>query len=101
LGFVFPKVLSLKKWLQAAVLHIHRSRFSQGNLTKFGVINNSYLPPPPSFSGKNYDFWAIKMRTRLHTEDLWDIVLNGFEEPSNQEAYETMIQDQKGSTHSK
>ena len=35
------------------------------------------------------------MRTRLRIDDLWDIVLNGFEEPSNQEAYEAFIQDQK------
>jgi hypothetical protein len=47
------------------------------------------------FSGKNYDIWAIKMRTRLRMDDLWDIVFNGFEEPSNQEAYEAMIQEQK------
>jgi hypothetical protein len=57
--------------------------------------SDSYLPPPSNFSSKNYDFWAIKMRTRLCAKYLWDIVLKGFEEPSNHEAYEIMIQDQK------
>jgi hypothetical protein len=28
-------------------------------------------------------------------DDLWDIVLNGFEEPSNKKTYEALIQDQK------
>jgi hypothetical protein len=46
----------------------------------------------PRFSGKNYDIWAIKTRTRLTMDDLCNIVLNGFEEPSNQEAYEALIQ---------
>jgi hypothetical protein len=35
------------------------------------------------------------MRTRLHIDDLWDIVLNGFEEPLNQVAYKAMTQDQR------
>jgi len=61
------------------------------------LSKNYYLPPPPS-SSKTYDFWAIKMRTRIHTEELGDIVLNGFEEPSNHETYETMIQNKKDAT---
>jgi hypothetical protein len=28
-------------------------------------------------------------------DDLWDIVFNGFEERSNQEAYKAVIQEQK------
>jgi len=35
------------------------------------------------------------MRPKLCAEDLLDIVLKGFEEPSNQEAYEIMIQYHK------
>jgi hypothetical protein len=55
---------------------------------------NSYEAIPTFFS-KNFDIWATKMRTRPRMVDLWDIVLNGFEEPSNQEAYKAFIQDQK------
>jgi hypothetical protein len=43
------------------------------------MFNNYYALP--KFSSKNYDIWAIKMRTRLHMDDLWDIMLNRFEEP--------------------
>jgi len=50
---------------------------------------NSYYALPP-FSGKNYDIWATKMITRLRMNDLWDIAWNGFEQPSNREAYEVM-----------
>ena len=35
------------------------------------------------------------MRTKLRIDDLWDIFLNEFEEPSNKEAYEVMFQEQK------
>jgi hypothetical protein len=62
---------------------------------KKDLFNSYYLPPPPIFCGKKYDFWAIKMRPKLCAEELLDIVLKGFEEPSNQEAYEIMIQYHK------
>jgi len=35
------------------------------------------------------------MRTRLRMDDLWDTMFNRFEEPTNQEAYEAIIQGQK------
>jgi hypothetical protein len=47
----------------------------------------------PRFIGKSNDIWAINMRDKLPIDDLWDILLNGFEETSNQGAYEAMIQD--------
>jgi len=41
------------------------------------------------------DIWVIKVRTRLCMDDLWNTLLNAFEETSNQEAYKSMIQDYK------
>ncbi|XP_043700170.1 uncharacterized protein LOC122650864 [Telopea speciosissima] len=35
----------------------------------------------PIFAGENYDFWSIKMRTYFLSQDLWDIVNNGFSTP--------------------
>ncbi|TXG67555.1 hypothetical protein EZV62_008830 [Acer yangbiense] len=36
----------------------------------------------PNFSGENYDFWKVKMKTLLLSEGLWNIVNNGFTEPA-------------------
>ena len=33
----------------------------------------------PVFDGENYDYWCIKMKTLLISQDLWDIVDEGFE----------------------
>lgn len=34
--------------------------------------------PIPIFTGKKYDFWSIKMKTFFCSQDLWDIVEEGF-----------------------
>lgn len=36
-----------------------------------------------SFTGKNYDFWSIKMKTLFCSQDVWDLVENGFVEPQD------------------
>ncbi|KAG8486582.1 hypothetical protein CXB51_019930 [Gossypium anomalum] len=38
-------------------------------------------PPPPIFTGKNYNIWAVKMRTYLQAHDLWNVVQNDTELP--------------------
>ncbi|KAK0582068.1 hypothetical protein LWI29_021146 [Acer saccharum] len=38
----------------------------------------------PNFSGENYDFWKVKMKTLLLSEGLWNIVNNGFTEPAEE-----------------
>ena len=35
----------------------------------------------PIFSGKNYDHWAFRMKTIFHSQELLEIVVNGFVEP--------------------
>ena len=40
-------------------------------------IGNTQLP---QFNGKNYDYWAITMRALFASQDLWELVDDGFEE---------------------
>jgi hypothetical protein len=37
----------------------------------------------PIFYGGNYDLWGKKMETLFRSQNLWDIVEKGFEEPEN------------------
>ena len=34
-------------------------------------------------SEKSYDSWYIRMRTILHSQDLWTYVIDGYAEPVN------------------
>ena len=38
-------------------------------------IGNAQLP---QFNGKNYDYWAITMRALFASQDLWELVEDGF-----------------------
>ena len=40
-------------------------------------IGNAQLP---QFNGKNYDDWEITMRAMFSSQDLWELVEDGFEE---------------------
>ena len=60
--------------------------------------------PIPSFSGENYDYWSIKMSTYFRSQDLWDIVEDGFTTPEDtstvtpaqkKELKDNMIKDSK------
>ena len=44
---------------------------------------SSFQPQLPSFTGKDYDVWVIKMETMLKVHDVWDNVKFGFAEPQN------------------
>ena len=39
----------------------------------------------PIFEGENFQYWNIEMRTLFISQDLWDIVEDGYEAPSNEE----------------
>ncbi|XP_022753655.1 uncharacterized protein LOC111301955 [Durio zibethinus] len=43
--------------------------------------SNCSLPPPPIFSGENYQIWAVKMKTYLSAFNLWEVVENEKEPP--------------------
>ena len=38
----------------------------------------------PVFDGKNYEFWRIQMRTIFISEDLWEIVEDGYVEDTEE-----------------
>ncbi|XP_019465377.1 PREDICTED: coiled-coil domain-containing protein 186-like [Lupinus angustifolius] len=46
------------------------------------TIQSSSIPIP-IFTGENYDFWNTKMTTFFRSQDLWDIVEEGFTTPEN------------------
>ncbi|KAJ7962170.1 Retrovirus-related Pol polyprotein from transposon TNT 1-94 [Quillaja saponaria] len=53
-----------------------------------GVSNVSYSVIP-IFSGENYQFWKVKMKTLLLADGLWNIVEYGFNMPDNEEELST------------
>ena len=40
--------------------------------------SSSSQPFLPIFSGEKYEFWNIKMKTLFMSQDLWDLVSDGF-----------------------
>ena len=47
---------------------------------------SSFQPLIPIFNGEKYEFWSIKMKTLFKSQDLWDLVENGYSEPDDDEA---------------
>ncbi|XP_027182312.1 uncharacterized protein LOC113780733 [Coffea eugenioides] len=35
---------------------------------------NNFLSNPPNFTGENYQIWAVKMKSYLDANDLWDVI---------------------------
>ena len=58
------------------------------------MATSNFQPQIPSFNGKDYDMWAIKMETMLKAHDVWDHVKYGFAEPQD-EAEERALSDTK------
>ena len=50
---------------------------------------------PLSFNGKNYDTWAKKMKTIMVANDLWEFVINGFNDVTSPTQYATLTKNQK------
>ncbi|KAL4273024.1 hypothetical protein GQ457_13G009660 [Hibiscus cannabinus] len=51
--------------------------------TNGNVVNVSQLSIPV-FNGGSYEFWSIKMKTLFKSQDLWDLVENGYTEPDEE-----------------
>ena len=49
----------------------------------------------PQFNGKNYDYWAIKMRVLFTSHDLWELVEDGLEEPTDEQAFNALTHAEK------
>ena len=50
---------------------------------------------PPSFNGKNYDTWAKKMKTIMVSNDLWEFIINGFNDVTDATQYAALTNNQK------
>jgi len=62
-----------------------------GASTSMGICNTQL----PQFNGKNYDYWAITMRALLASQDLWEFVEDGFEEPADENEFNNLTQAEK------
>ncbi|BAT83763.1 hypothetical protein VIGAN_04098100, partial [Vigna angularis var. angularis] len=47
------------------------------------TTNQTSSIPVPIFKGENYDFWSVKMKTFFRSQDLWDIIEEGFTIPED------------------
>ena len=50
-------------------------------------------PQIPIFSGKNYESWAIKMKTLFFSQGIWDLIEKGFNEPQDEFALSQVEKD--------
>jgi len=56
-----------------------------------GIFNTQL----PQFNGKNYDYWAITMRALFSSQDLWEFVEYGFEEPADENEFNRLTHAEK------
>eukprot|EP00253_Pinus_taeda_P026028 PITA_26028 len=59
--------------------------------TSMGMCNTQL----PQFNGKNYDYWAITMRALFASQDLWEFVEDGFEEPTDENEFNNLTRTKK------
>jgi len=57
--------------------------------------SNSMGMQLPLFDGKNYDYWAITMKALFASQDLWEIVEDGFEQPADENEFNALTQGEK------
>ena len=50
---------------------------------------------PPSFTGKNYEYWSLTMKDLFRGQDIWEIVQHGYAEPTDMIAYNNLTQAEK------
>jgi hypothetical protein len=50
---------------------------------------------PPTFTGKNDELWSLTMKTLFQGQDVWEIVENGYVEPTNHAMHNSLTQAQK------
>ena len=47
---------------------------------------------PPIFTDKNYELWSLTMIALFRCQDVWEIVKNGYVDPTDQGAYNSLTQ---------
>ena len=50
---------------------------------------------PPSFTGKNYEYWSLTMKVLFRGQDVWEIVQHGYVEPTDMTTYNNLTQAKK------
>ncbi|XP_028078272.1 uncharacterized protein LOC114280122 [Camellia sinensis] len=56
---------------------------------------NFFQPQFPRLGKDNYEKWSIQMRVLLASQDLWDLIEKGYEEPNSQEDEDKLSENQK------
>ncbi|KAH0647717.1 hypothetical protein KY290_033702 [Solanum tuberosum] len=51
-------------------------------------ISSSSQPLIPVFNGEKYEFWSIKMKTLFRSQELWDLIEDGFTDVAELDAEE-------------
>eukprot|EP00253_Pinus_taeda_P025292 PITA_25292 len=59
--------------------------------TGMGMFNTQL----PQCNGKNYDYWEITMRALFASQNLWELVEDGFEEPADENEFNRLTQGEK------
>ena len=57
--------------------------------------NNSIHPQLLKFIGKHFDNWCIQMCVLFRSQDLWDLVNNGYNEVIDSKEFEALLKEQK------
>ena len=52
-------------------------------------------PQIPQFNGKNYDYWEITMKDMFSSQDIWELVENGFQELVDAVTYNALTHAEK------
>ena len=50
---------------------------------------------PPTFTRKNDELWSLTMKELFRGQDVWEIIENGYVEPTDQEAYNALTQGER------
>ena len=49
----------------------------------------------PIFTGKNYEYWSLRMKALFKGQDVWEIVQCGYAEPVDMKRYNNLTQAEK------
>ena len=61
-------------------------------MAESSTSTNTSIIQLPLFNGKNYDYWAITMKSLFASQDLWEFVEDGFEEPADENELNRLTQ---------
>ena len=59
------------------------------------AMNTLFQPQFPKLGKDNYENWSIQMKVLLGSQDVWELVEKGYEEPKTKEDEEKLSETQK------